>query len=43
MKLLAHKGVRKVIVKKFEDEDEWKGGGLISKKSIQMKIFKKQC
>ena len=29
MKLLTHKYVRKATVKKFEDEDEWKDGGLI--------------
>ena len=43
MKKSSHEYVRKVIMKKFEDEYECKGVGLISKKSIQMNKFKNQC
>ena len=43
MKWLTRKDVKKVIVKKFEDGDECKGGGLLWKNSIQMKKFKNQC
>ena len=43
MKWLTHKDVRKVIVKKFEVEDECRGEGLIGNSSIQMKKFKNHC
>ena len=40
MKKSTHEDVRKVIMKKFEDEDDCKGGGSIHKISIPMKKLK---
>ena len=42
MKKSTHEDVRKVIMKKFEDEDECKGEGSIRKISIPMEKFKNQ-
>ena len=42
MKKSTHEDVRKVIINKFEDEDECKGIGYIYKISIPMEKFKNQ-